>query len=199
MWRVNLDYFYTKKRTPAALAKGRLEKTSRDEMTVSSVSQFRSEYDAFLYAPVDEGNGGMFLSVLSALARLDVDPWQEAADLTRMSRENATQRLASLIVALPGGLLAHLDSRMIAARLIALLPRAPSFTAEARGRSPHAGIMTHARAIVYVVIINLIFMAFAFGSHHFTAGHPPSAQVNHLLAPAADTASAKVPPPSFGK
>jgi hypothetical protein len=63
-------------------------------MTHSSVAQFRSEFDDFLYAPVDEGNGGTFLSVLSALARLDVDPWQEAASLAQMSRENATQRLA---------------------------------------------------------------------------------------------------------
>ena len=170
-----------------------------DEMTRSSVSQFRSEFDDFLYAPVDEGNGGTFLSVLSALARLDVDPWQEAANLARMPRENATQRLAALIGALPGGLLAHLDSRMIAARLIALLPRAPSFTAMARETSPHVGTMTNSRAIVYVVVINLIFMAFAFGSQYFMADHRVPARVGHSLAPAAGTPTPKVPPPSFGK
>lgn len=168
-------------------------------MTYSSVSQFRSEFDDFLYAPVDEGNNGTFLSVLSALARLDVDPWQEAANLARMSRENATQRLASLIGALPGGLLAHLDSRTIAARLIALLPSAPSFAAVARGASPQAGAVTNSRAVVYVVIINLIFMAFAFGSQYFMADHQPTAQVGHSLATAASPPTTKVPPPSFGK
>jgi hypothetical protein len=173
--------------------------TPCDEMTHSSVSQFRSEFDGFLYAPVDEGDSGTFLSVLSALARLDVDPWQEAASLARMSRENATQRLASLIGALPGGLLAHLDSRTIAARLIALLPRAPSFTAVARGASPQAGAVTNSRAIVYVVIINLIFMAFAFGSQYFMADHQSPAQVGHSHVPAASTPAPKVPPPSFGK
>jgi hypothetical protein len=87
-----------------------------------SISQIRSEFDEFLYAPIDEGSNGTLLSVLSALARLDFDPWQEAANLARMSRESATQRLASLILALPGGPLAHLDARTISARLIALLP-----------------------------------------------------------------------------
>jgi len=135
-------------------------------MAQPSVSQFRFEFDDFLYAPVDESNSGTLLSVLSALARLDVDPWQEAASLARMSRESATQRLASLIVALPGGLLAHLDSRTIAIRLIALLPRAPSFKAVQHETLPQAGTLPISRAIIYVVIINAIFMALASGSQY---------------------------------
>ena len=173
--------------------------TPRDEMTHSSASQFRSEFDDFLYAPVDEGNSGTFLSVLSALARLDVDPWQEAASLARMSRENATQRLASLIGALPGGPLAHLDSGTIAVRFIALLPRAHSFTAVARGASPQAGAVTNSRAIVYVVIINLIFMALSFGSQYFKTDHQPPAQLDHSHVPVASIPTPKVPPPSFGE
>lgn len=164
-------------------------------MTHSSVAQFRSKFDDFLYAPVDEGNGGTFLSVLSALARLDVDPWQEAASLAQMSRENATQRLASLIAALPGGLLAHLEFRTIATRLIARLPHAPSFTAIARGASPQA----NSRAIAYVVIINVIFMALAFGSQYFAADHQAPAQVVHSHVPAAGMPAPKVPAPNFGK
>ncbi|HQT77360.1 MAG TPA: hypothetical protein PLD10_09950, partial [Rhodopila sp.] len=66
------------------------------------------EFDAFLFASVDkESNEGSF-SVLSALARSDVDPWQEAAELARMPREAANQRLTSLIAALPGGAAASL-------------------------------------------------------------------------------------------
>jgi hypothetical protein len=48
-------------------------------------------------------SNGTLLSVLSALARLDVDAWQEAANLARMSQEGAIQRLASLIAELSGG------------------------------------------------------------------------------------------------
>ena len=92
-------------------------------MTHSALaSVLGSDFDGFLYAPLGEDRNDVPLSVLSALARLDFDPWQEAANLARMSRESATQRLASLILALPGGPLAHLDARTISARLIALLP-----------------------------------------------------------------------------
>jgi hypothetical protein len=45
----------------------------------------------------------MPLSVLSALARLDVDPWEEAAKLSELPKDTAAQRLASFIVRLPGG------------------------------------------------------------------------------------------------
>ena len=65
----------------------------------------------------------MLLSVLSALARLDIDPWQEAAKLARLPGETATQRLAALIAELPDEPSADPDPVTIAARLIALLPR----------------------------------------------------------------------------
>jgi hypothetical protein len=66
------------------------------------------EFDDFLFAPIGEDRNDMPLSVVSALARLDIDPWQEADKLARLPRETATQRLASLIAALPEGPSAHL-------------------------------------------------------------------------------------------
>ena len=68
----------------------------------------------------------MPLSVLSALARLDIDPWEEAAELSELPRFTAAQRLAALIVQLPGGRWTQADSRTIADRLIELLPRRSS-------------------------------------------------------------------------
>ena len=59
------------------------------------------EFDDFLFASIGEDRNGTALSVLSALARLDVDPWQETASLARMPRERATERLAALIAAAP--------------------------------------------------------------------------------------------------
>ena len=67
------------------------------------------------------------LSVLSALARLDVDPWQEAANLARMPREAASERLTALIAALPDEPTADISAKAIAADLVALLPRTSSF------------------------------------------------------------------------
>ncbi len=85
------------------------------------------EFDKFLCAPIGEDRNGTTLSVLSALARLDVDPWQEAASLARMPRQTATERLTALIVALPDEPTADIPAKTIAADLIALLPRARSF------------------------------------------------------------------------
>ena len=81
-----------------------------------------AEFNDFLFAPIGEDRNGMLVSVLSGLARLDVDPWQEAADLAQLPGETATQRLASLIGALRDGDPSYLDPRTIAMRLIALLP-----------------------------------------------------------------------------
>ena len=61
------------------------------------------EFDQFLGASIGEDRNGTGLSVLSALARLDVDPWKEATSLARMPREAAAVRLSELIEALPLG------------------------------------------------------------------------------------------------
>ena len=92
----------------------------------SAVSIFgrKSEFDPFLYAPVGEERNGMLLSVLSALARLDVDPWLEAATLTKMPAKDATLRLTSLLSSLPSEAVTLLAPSTVL-RLIALLPKEP--------------------------------------------------------------------------
>ena len=85
------------------------------------------EFDKFLCASIGEDRNGTMLSVLSALARLDVDPWQEAVSLGRMPREAATERLTALIGALPDDSTMDIPGKTNAADLIALLPRTSSF------------------------------------------------------------------------
>ncbi len=80
------------------------------------------EFDPFLGAPIGEDRNGTTLSVLSALARLDVDPWREARALARMPREAAATRLTAMIDALPGEQPNGVPSRASAADLVALLP-----------------------------------------------------------------------------
>src|SRR5271165_1686563 len=81
------------------------------------------EFDEFLGAPIGVDRNGTTLSVLSALARLDVDPWQEATSLARMPREAAAERLTALIDALPREPASAIPSRASAADLVALLPK----------------------------------------------------------------------------
>jgi hypothetical protein len=51
-----------------------------------SVSFFRPEFDDFLYAPIGADRNEMPLTVLSALSRLDIDPWKEAAELSELQK-----------------------------------------------------------------------------------------------------------------
>jgi hypothetical protein len=84
---------------------------------------FGSEFAPFLYAAVEEDTNGTVLSVLSALARLDVDPWEEASRLAQLPRDIATLELTTLIAPLCDGRSEHRDPKAIVPRLIALLPR----------------------------------------------------------------------------
>lgn len=93
-----------------------------------SVSFFRPEFDNFLYAPIGADRNETPLSVLSALARLNLDPWKEAAELSELPKNLATQRLARSIARLPAGQWAQADSKAIAGRLIELLPRRSNST-----------------------------------------------------------------------
>lgn len=88
-----------------------------------SVSFYKPEFGDFLYAPIDGEPDSMTLSVLSALARLNIDPWLEAAALTELPTESAAHRFALLLAQLPGSLRSDEDCEAIAARLTKLLPR----------------------------------------------------------------------------
>jgi hypothetical protein len=90
----------------------------------AATSFFRPEFNDFLYAPIGSERNGMTLSLLSALARLNVDPWAEAAGLSQLPKPAAAQKLAVLIARLPPGAWAQGDCYAIASRLIELLPRA---------------------------------------------------------------------------
>jgi hypothetical protein len=82
-----------------------------------------SEFDEFLGASIGEDRNGMGLTILSALARLDVDPWEEATSLAPMPRNAAVVRLKALIDALPREPAIDISAGTIATDLLALLPR----------------------------------------------------------------------------
>ncbi len=88
-------------------------------------------FDAFLFAPVGEDRNGMLVSVLSALARLGVDPWAEAAALSDLPEVAALDRLDAMLVTLGDVPSVRPDHRNIVVRLIALLP-----SSSAIGRAP---------------------------------------------------------------
>jgi hypothetical protein len=85
-------------------------------------SLINSEFNEFLFAPVGEEKNGIELTVLSALTRLGLDPWREAARLSSLPREAAARALAAAIATLPEGDWLVSDCRVIAARLVDRLP-----------------------------------------------------------------------------
>lgn len=124
----------------------------------ASASFHLSDFEPFLHAAIGEDdNDDTRLSVLSALARLDIDPWEEAARLACLPRETATASLTSLIAALPYGRSAQLNPGRAAARLIARLPRVAAAdsaalpTLHAVQTANPSGSMSH--LILYLVFI----------------------------------------------
>jgi hypothetical protein len=163
----------------------------------TSLSSLGSEFDDFLFALIGEEKSGMRLSVLSALARLDVDPWQEADELARLPPESAIARLASRIAALPEDSSAHPDPETIAGRLIALLPRhAHSKITSPHQKSPGAGEGTNSRLASYAM---LIIMTLMLGAHFITANRQSKAQVDNPRAPASSTVAPDMPSSSSGQ
>jgi hypothetical protein len=131
----------------------------------------RSEFDAFLFAHIGEEKNGMLLSVLSALARLDLDPWREAAELARMPRQIARQRLTSLIAALPNKPPTRPGAEAVSTRLIALLPQAAS-PSVASSSKILGGVRTpDYRTVICVILVNLLIMLGAEWAA--STAHPP--------------------------
>ncbi|MGA3402037.1 MAG: hypothetical protein ABSC95_22715 [Acetobacteraceae bacterium] len=163
-------------------------------MTHPPVSRLSSEFDDFLYAPIGEDTNGMLLSVLSVLARSDLDPWQEAARLAGLPEKYATDRLAALIAALPGRRSAATGFGTIAGRLVALLPHRTAANVAASKVQSGFGVAPNSWAVICVIL-----MALALGAQWVAASNQAPAKADGAGAPAATTNSLAVPPPPTGK
>jgi hypothetical protein len=89
---------------------------------LAATSGLGPEFDDFLFAVIGDDRNGMPLSVVSVLARVDLDPWHEAASLAAMPGELAARRLAPLLATLSERTLQQASAAITAVRLIALLP-----------------------------------------------------------------------------
>ena len=158
----------------------------------TSVSFYKPVFSDFLYAPVDTGWNGNPLSVLSALSRLDVDPWMEAAELAELPRDGARRRLVELLERLPNRPWARADSGPIADRLLKLLPQISSsdgLTAS-RGRGmPQVTFTPRLRMIIFLAAIGVY--AIAIGVHR-----GPLSQSDMPAVTAAKVSQSLIPQPS---
>ena len=70
---------------------------------MSSTVNLTAAFNDFLFASVGEDRNDMPLSVVSTLARLNLDPWAEAAELALMPADGATRRLSLLLAEVSDG------------------------------------------------------------------------------------------------
>jgi hypothetical protein len=85
-------------------------------------SLLHSNLNDFLFASVGDQQNGMPLNVFSALTRLDVDPWEEAARLAALPKALAAETLEPMIARLPILRGQQADNLVISRRLVELLP-----------------------------------------------------------------------------
>jgi hypothetical protein len=132
------------------------------KMTYSqSIALLGPEFDDFLFAPLGDEKNGLVLRVVSALARLDMDPWDETANLAALPRLAATERLTGFIAALPDTQEMHIVPRDLAAGLIARLPPQPAADTRAGlhpgGMAFSAPIQAH--PFFYLALVLMLFLA----------------------------------------
>jgi hypothetical protein len=146
------------------------------------------QFDSFLFAAIGESKEGMCITVLSALARLNIDPWKKAAELSRLPGEVAGQKLASLIATLPDLRSANLEPGMID-RLVTLLPTGK--TAIDLKQAIGFGVDLNARTLITYVTL----MAVIIGAEYVWENNRLQNQAESFRAPMVGAVQSSLPPP----
>ncbi len=159
----------------------------------------RSDLNPFLFAEVRTEVNGSSLTMLSVLARLGQDPWVEAALLAKLPKAAAVERLIAMIAASPLSPQATSETRVVAARLVTLLPaqewlpdlKTPSLPAKTAVRAFNAslGVTALPRWLPMVLLVCALLLGVAFNLVHplgGSAGSPEMTQTK-VQAPAAES------------
>jgi hypothetical protein len=121
-------------------------------------SLINSEFNRFLYAPIGDDKNGVEVTVLSGLTRLGLDPWGEAARLSRLPPAAAVSSLDAMLARLPEAGCEIAETTTIAVRLVKLLPDAKAAPAR---RWPKRLVPAKAlrRAAAVILLIALAALA----------------------------------------
>lgn len=118
------------------------------------------DFDAFLFAQLGADGSGLPLSVVSVLARLDLDPWHEAAHLASLSPNAAARKLASILETSHKAAMSSSDISSIATRLVTMLPQPTTALPPSPPDSPGSAGLSFARfpanwrsLAVYLIVV----------------------------------------------
>ena len=143
----------------------------------ASYTTLSPEFDNFLCAPIGEEGNGMSLSVMSALTRLNLDPWREAARLSKLSREKAAEALAPIIAQLPAGGWTAVDIPAIALRLVDFLPRHDAVIQSVTKLRVSSKVRSRAAYVILLVIVAVVYFGFV-ARHQLPSGNEPTPSIS---------------------
>jgi hypothetical protein len=144
-----------------------------------SLFLFEHKFDEFLFTPIGEEENGMVLNVMSAFARRNVDPWEEAARLSRLPRDVATRELCAMIAELPSGA-NRASPRAIAERLMSPLPFSAGSGGSSRAVPGRAALTRRETARTAVALLFLLVWVV------FVTIAQQLASLEHIPAPTSD-------------
>jgi hypothetical protein len=146
-----------------------------------SFRPLRPDLQKFLFAEVGDETEGIPLSVISALTRLGLDPWEEAGRLSSLRNREAVEQLARLIAELPGNSRPLGQARGIASGLVPLLPKhnsnptsAPQVQIRPRYRRPAPTLpkLSQFWVACFVIAAAALASALLHGAFPFGIGSP---------------------------
>jgi hypothetical protein len=130
---------------------------------VSNYETLDSRYDEFLFAEIGEQQNGMPMSMASALTRLGLDPWEEAARLAAMPAAAAVGALSARVARMSDLTLRASESKKLVAGLVPLLARGarPSANAAPARAAPwwHAFLQIEPRWLKVAIAVGVIVAA----------------------------------------
>ncbi len=164
----------------------------------ASTPRLGSEFNDFLFALVGEDRNGMPLSVVSVLARMELDPWVEAAALAKLPAEAAAQKLAAWLDALPDPTLKPASPDTRAAHLIGLLPRLKTRDSPPPVVATGAVVAAPPWSLTKVIVV-AIYIVLSLGFQFFIARREPPAGPEPIHSPAGAVVPPQAPPPTSNK
>ncbi|TMV09147.1 hypothetical protein FGK63_08555 [Ruegeria sediminis] len=131
----------------------------KEETTMPSggiLHPHKPEFERFLHASVGEDRVGDAVTVFSALARLDLEPWEEAPALAALENEAAGSRLEMLLSQFRDVPALKQDYRLVARELIRLPERrercATISGTVAKGPAMSSGVIWMVLAILFLAM-----------------------------------------------
>jgi len=122
-----------------------------------SFRPLRPDLDNFLFATIGAEQDGIPLSMVSALTRLGLDPWDEAGRLSSLGKREAIEQLARLIGELPGTRRSSAEAREIAGKLVEQLPRydntRPSRVSQVRRRYRWPTMPKQSQFLIFCLVL----------------------------------------------